>query len=259
MSEVDVNSGTLREAGGMLSDFHDEVLERNNTNLLHGTGDHMAISTGGFYPGALAQQYLSKHPPDAYKLLTELSGDLLALSSALHIVADVYETADHEQAMEFAFLNPEAGTPSGLPPDVRTEYTVGGAPKEGDGTPESLSTGGEVPEGGSVQHSYHDGSSTVTTVIRDADGKIVSRKLHTFTENGGYRTRYYDGEYHLLREEHKDVSSEGNTSYYTDVYDRNGNSERRDEMSFGSQPHPVAPGQPLNWMVQEQLDKIDGD
>ena len=135
MSEVDVNSGTLREAGGMLSDFHDEVLERNNTNLLHGTGHHMAISTGGFFPGARAQEHLSKHPPDAYKLLTELSGSLLALSSALYTVADVYETADHEQAMEFAFLNPDADVPAGLPPDINPKYTVGGEPKEGEEKP----------------------------------------------------------------------------------------------------------------------------
>lgn len=263
MSEVDVNAGTLREAGESLSDFQGKLFERNNAHLLHGTGDHMSISTGGFFPGTLAQTHLSKHPPDAYTLIMELGGDLLALSSALHIVADVYETADHEQAMEFAFLNPDAKVPSGLPPDINGEVTVGGTPKGGEGG-ETSAPPGQVPDGGS-RHQYlvrspdksNDGSTTWVTEIRDADGNLVSRTQHTTRPDGGYAVSYYNGDNQLLRQEHKQITSDGGTLYYTDVYDRNGNAERQDIIRFGDQPRPVAHGEALQWMVDEGIEKSD--
>ncbi len=257
MSEVDVDAETLREAGESLSEFQSELLDRNNTHLLHGIGQHMNISTGGFEPGVLAQSHLSKHPGDAYKLLTDLSGDLLALSSALHIVADVYETADHEQAMEFAFLNPDAEVPAGLPPDVNADYTVGGEPKgDGDGEAPSLSDG-EVPEGGSIRHTYHDSSSTLTTEIRDADGNLVSRKVRTMKDDGGYIISHYNSSNELVRRDYKSILSTGSTYYYSDVYDSNGNSERRDWVWFGQQNSPVPPGQALEWMTAEGLEMAE--
>lgn len=241
MSTVDVTPEKLREAGkktvsaaeplGTIQPVPTQAVDGETVNI-GGAGDLLSadgrnqISTARFPPGQLAQQALAGVISRFVPVPVEITNNARALSSALHIVADVYTTADHENAMEFAFVNPEAERPAGLPYYVNPKQTF-----------ESMRKKAEKDQrnGGSNRQPVKDsgaprGTRTEERRVRmwGVDG-IATRQDTIYYNEKGERTRIERVDYEL----------DGGARFYSLTRQKDGDWTRSEEFYVGGQP-PVA-------------------
>jgi hypothetical protein len=182
MPNLDVSPGTLRDAGANLSDGG-EQMQHSNAQVLGGVDGHTEISTGGFPMGVRAQMALGSRAVAAFGQSQVITSDFRALSSALHILADVYETADHEEAIKFAFVDPSADVPRGLPGYVDPEETAGGAAPAGGAVVASDSRSATSVIAGPPDRAT---SSDVVTAYHDRDGGVTSASHHLTHPDGSH-------------------------------------------------------------------------
>ena len=260
MSTVDVSPESLREAGRQTveaaaplgsiapsSSVHVNPLTgtaqpvaNGETVNVAGIGSgmpgegHTAISTAGFPPGAQAQQALQGAIQRFATVPTDTVANCLALSSALHVVADVYTTADHENAMKFAFLEPGAKKPEGLPFYVDPKRTIrdpGGESENGRQTGE-----GKAPAGTDRKGSGDGG--------RSAGPRTEQRSIRAYGVGGRSRrdeTRHYDKDGNLVRVDVAEHDTDGAARYYSLTQNENGGWEPSKEFSVPPQPGPGDP------------------
>jgi hypothetical protein len=270
MATINVSPEGLREAGGGLNATREELVTEGNAHMLHGVGDNQHISTGGFGPGVWAQEMLTRHYGRAQEVFNTINNNIIALSSAVHIVADLFESTDQDHALEFAFLNPDAAVPGGLPPYIDPEVTS--AQLRAQAELEAAANGGELPEGYRSETgplypgAYYGSAMPMVTRIYDDKGNLVGRMVVTNYSDGRKVTQTYDGEgtiigtreytpadehtresvtrtyggeaapENLLRSEHQAVHPDGTTEYYTRVYQDDAPPEYTDEMTVDPEP-----------------------
>jgi hypothetical protein len=272
MATINVSPEGLREAGGELNGVREELVTEGNAHMLHGVGDNQHISTGGFAPGVWAQEMLSRHYDRAQEVFGTVNNNIIALSSAVHIVADLFEGTDQQHALEFAFLNPNVDTPSGLPPYIRPD--VNSTQMRQQAELEAALNGGELPEGfrtvtrplyPNLMHEYGSEMPQVTEIFDD-NGNLVGQMIITNYSDGRKVTQTYDGEgtnigtqeytpadeytrqsvtrtysgdatpENLVRSEHQAVNPDGSTQYYTKVYEDGQPPEYTNEMTVDPEP-----------------------
>jgi hypothetical protein len=275
MPTINVDPDGLRKAGGNLNEARETLLTESNAHLLNGVGGDRHISTGGFAWGNYAQKLLGERYETAQQVLNDANQNLIALSSALYIVADVFETTDQDEALEFAFLNPDADIPAGLPSYIDPEVTSvqmreqaelqatlngGGMPagytrRERNTSPyskviEILDENGKVV--GSMQMNWYGGKTTTYTY--DANEKLVGTRVE-LTQGNDTIVQTYSGDdtpENLTREQHQVTGDDGSTQYYTNEYDGDDEPERTDEFNVGPQSDGSTQGENLVRTIDEQ-------
>jgi hypothetical protein len=228
MTNVDVDPGTLRAAGENLTDARERLVDDVGLvpDRLGGYGEHTRVSTGGFEMGEQCQMRMDGHRRLAAEVYRTIGQNLMALASSLHIVADVYDTADHEEAVKFAFAMPGVDVPAGLPPYIDPEKSFNDwTAQDRAGAEEAVQGDAEVASGGATQHTYtrrfHPGLDTEPLPTDEV-------------------TEHYDADGNLLKSEHHLSYPDGSDRYYTSHYDGAGDVERTDgEWEFGPQPAPA--------------------
>lgn len=165
--------------------------------MINGYGKHTParLSPQLFEPGAKAQDLVVQATSDYTAAAQALVLSCYALSSALHILADAYHAADHEDALKFAFLEPGAARPAGLSPFIDESQTI--LAQSGSGQKPSGGAGGRGDEAGEAApqtHTYYLGHGAgrrqvTRTDYFDSDGNLL---------RSSYVTTYADGrvEYH---------------------------------------------------------------
>lgn len=241
MTTIRVDADTLRAGGEKLTEQREALAREGNVHLLHGHGDHMHLSTGGFYPGVMAQQYLTHNYNRTPALFQAIGMDLTGLASGLHVVADLFETTDHAQAVEFAYANPEAGVPTALPwyldpkstlqQPANAEETAAGEPAASEGP-----DGAGTAEGGFTQRqTYLPGGPGVpprwATEIVNSDGEVVRTEYRVVYPGGGYL-------------------------YYTEEPSQDG-PVRTIDFYVPPQTQPVAPLAVQEWILADQQEDLD--
>lgn len=233
MGQVDVfTDEQLRTNAGQVAD-QSTNLQDFNVQLLGGTGDHTRLSTTGFPPGQAADLALAQHIGRAAQAFAAMTWNLWALSSALHIVADVYETADHEDALNFAFMDPDAATPAGLPWYLNPADPLVKLGGKGD---REAGNGAGTDGGGERMYRLDDPRL----------GRQPGDPRHFVTER-------YDTDGNVVSRRHEVSYPDGRTHYYTEVPRDGGTFEKTDRFHVGPQPAPV----PLEEWMRRQQDKLD--
>lgn len=277
MATIDVSPDGLREAGNTLDQARETLVTNGNVHLLHGIGDDQHISTGGFPPGAFAQEQLSQLYGQAQEAFNNIFNNFIAISSGLYLVADLFNRTDQDQALKFAFLDPDTAVPDWLPVGVDPKVTSQQMREETEA--KQALNGGALPDGwtrreretspytrvtelldenGKVVGSIH--TTTVagrqTVAYYNGDNQVVSTRVETKDGNGGYLVQTYDGraaEENLVRAQHKVVDSDGFTRYHTDVYDETGElAETTDQVVIAPEPQAALPGEDLSRTIEEQ-------
>lgn len=274
MPTIDVSPEGLREAGGSLNRAREELVTEGNAHLLHGVGDDQHISTAGFSPGVWAQEMLTRHYNRAQEVFGTINNNFIAISSGVHIVADLFETTDQEGALEFAFLNPDAEVPAGLPPYI--DPTMTSVQLRARAEAEAALNGGGLPDGwtrrerttspyssvveivdgnGNVVASMHQGyyGGQTTTRTYDRDNNLIGTRVESYRD-GHETVSVYRGEptpENLTREQHQVRNPDGSTEYYTNVVNPDGERERTDEMTIDPEPAGALPGDQLRRELDE--------
>jgi hypothetical protein len=275
VATIDVDPEGLRTAGGDMNESRAQLVDGSNAHLLHGVGDDRQISTAGYWPGVWAQQSLTERYNEAQEAFHNINNNFMALSSALYIVADVFETSDLDSALEFAFLNPEAGIPAGLPAYIDPKVTSVQMRQQAE--VEAAVNGGGMPPGwtrrervtspysktieivdanGNVVGSQY--MSTVggqtTTWTYDKNNKVIGTRVEQTTDNGT-TVRTYAGDNtpeNLTREQYQVRNPDGSTRYYTDIHNSDGTTERTDDVTVAPESPGALPGEGLTREVDEQ-------
>ena len=104
-------------------------------------------------PAPRLRTWWSRRRPDYTAAAQALVLSCYALSSALHILADAYHAADHEDALKFAFLEPGAARPAGLSPFIDESQTI--LAQSGSGQKPSGGAGGRGDEAGEAAPQTH--------------------------------------------------------------------------------------------------------
>ncbi|QSB15320.1 hypothetical protein JQS43_02855 [Natronosporangium hydrolyticum] len=235
---LDVTPDSLRTTASAFIDAGGEVMgaaamggDGGGANII-GQGEHTSqhLSTQMFEPGAQAQQFVSDKLGQYGQAAAQMLGNCFALASALSIVADAYDTTDHAEALQFAFLQTD-DRPAGLPSHIDGENTVFDDPPVAQDAP--------APD---VLTDSDGGYSTETT---QNDSPAPGVRSHTETV-----TR--DEEGNLVRVEHQVEHHDGTTSYHTDRYNKDGTAfERSDGWTMDS---PQAPAPPPMAALEADID-----
>lgn len=232
MPTVAVTPSSLREAAEDLVVTRTEDLDGSrNLDVLHGYEDDQYISTGGFPMGVKCQDRLTALFGQACQAYGRVYQDLFGLASALYIVADLFGSADADQAalLEFAFAASGAKVPAGLPEWIDPEQTGHELAREMRRQHQldmALNEDGVLPAGWSEEtFPLYPGSAITVTEIRDADGKLVIRRQSSTSADG---TNYvvttgYDEDGNRIREQVTNRSMDGGESAVTKRYDEDGN------------------------------------
>lgn len=221
---IKVSPEGLREAGEQLYNLRTDMVSETALPKLHGFGDDQHISTGGFLMGALSQQSLGELVGQANQAFSRIHQDLLGLCSAVYIVADLYHSTDHEEAMKFAFDLPGATTPANLPSHIDPTRTSRELRKEM--MAEAAAAGdGPLPPGWEEKTqtiTIGTGTLTITTIYDEDGNKIVSRSRHVFGDGTeSTTTRRYDADGNDLGYSTYRTQEDG--SHETVSYDENNN------------------------------------
>lgn len=175
--------------------------------LIDGYGDHRPylLSPQLFEPGAraqsLVQEATSRYGTAASALLTSCYG----ISSALHILADAYYAADHEDALAFAFLEPGAALPAGLSPQVDPTMTVGQMLRQHAGDSDQAAPTGNYPGDGAGDNLRTDTFYT---------GRIDAEPGSATSWRQVERTARLDEDGNVLWTTYKVTYGDGRTFYY---------------------------------------------
>lgn len=239
MSTVDVSPDSLRTAGNDLVEAREDMVDSEYFTQLDGMGDHTNLSPGMFTAGAAAQMRLQAHNIRMKEVFATIQMNMIGLSSALHIVADVYETADHEDAFKFAFVDPDVGAPAGLPFYVDQDSSFLNPPEEDADTDD-----GENPVVIPDEASSPSFNAREYTVPGSAmyNGAPTMHYTETTSADGTRVVRV------------KEIYPDGSTNYYTNTYRDDGTVDRSDEMTFGSQRQPADWGDVADWLNAEAND-----
>jgi hypothetical protein len=248
---VNVSIEELRTAGQYLFEARETLVTDADAHLLHGVGDNVHLSTGGYSFGVACQEILTDLYGRAQHTFGNLLENLTGLSAALFVVADVYETTDLEAEFKFAFAEPGAPVPPNLPPHINPEVTAASMRKTASAQA-AAEEGGALPAGWTTRtrHPYleaglgHEPGLPSYRVVElyDDQGNLVSTRQEYVYPDGRELTESYDGD--------------GGTEYYTVEYeyDQNGNLTGEkvvDRATVEDQPDAVEPGQGLRWEVDE--------
>lgn len=279
MASINVDPEGLRDAGKHMNTARETLIDQSNGNLLHGVGQDQHISTAGFWPGVWAQKQLTNRYNEAQQAFLNINNNFIAISSALYIVADVFESTDQRNALEFAFLNPNAQKPSGLPAymldkdgNIRTSVEF-----RAQAQAEAALNGGGLPPGWTRRERTTSPYSTVMELV-DANGNVVaamytssylgetrvsyyrgdqlmSSRVTRTSANGSKEVTVYDAQNRPIRSMHQHTDPEsGNTTYWTNVYDPedpNKPPTREDEFTVGPETEAAQPGDDI---VRQQRD-----
>lgn len=220
---VAVSPEALRTMGGDITEARETLEDDNNGNLLGGVGDHRQVSEGSFPPGLQAQSHLTGHVSGIDKALATIQTKMVGLCSAALILADVYDSADHEEALRFAFAEPGVEAPGGLPMGVdpdssflqqqQEEHGEAGDDEETDAT--------ELGDAGQLDP----GDDNIETRGATGEERAPGALQHLVTER-------YDDDGNLEWEQHKVTTVDG-VEYYTEDHRPDGSVERTNEIEFG--------------------------
>jgi YD repeat-containing protein len=221
---IQVSPDGLREAGERLYNLRVDMVSNTALPKLHGYGEDQHISTGGFRMGANCQEHLGGLVNQANQAFIRVHQDLTGLCSALYIVADLYHSTDHEEAMKFAFDLPGATVPANLPSHIDPNRTSREL-REQMQAEAALAGGGPLPPGWTEKVTTVNiatGTLTITTIYDQDGNKIVSRSRHVFGDGTeSTTTRRYDADGnetgHMVYRTQPDGSNESIS------YDENGN------------------------------------
>lgn len=275
MPTINVDPNGLREAGGNLNEGRETMVTESNAHLLHGVGDDRHISTAGFAWGNEAQRLLTERYNWAQEAFNNINQNFIALSSALHIVADVFDSTEQDNALEFAFLNPDAEVPANLGPNIDKDVTSVQLQEQAE--VDAALAGGGMPAGWERRERHTSPYSKVIEIV-DADGKVVGAmhvnwyggKTTTYsydanenlvgtrveeTQGNDTVVRTYSGDdtpENLVREEHQVNHDDGSTEYYTDVYNGEDEPTRTNEFEVGPQSDGALQGEDLTRQIDEQ-------
>jgi uncharacterized protein YukE len=278
MASINVDPEGLRDAGERMNKARETLIDQSNGNLLHGVGQDQHISTAGFWPGVWAQKQLTNRYNEAQQAFLNINNNFIAISSALYIVADVFQSTDQRDALEFAFLNPNAQRPSGLPAymldqdgNIRTSVEF-----RAQAEAEVALNGGGLPPGWTRRDRTTSPYSKVTELV-DANGNVVaamytssylgetrvsyyrgdqlmSSRVTRTSANGTKEVTVYDGQNRRIRSMHEIQQENGSTTYYTNVYDPehpDRDPNREDEITVGPETEGAQPGDDI---VRQQRD-----
>lgn len=204
---VEVTPDDLRDAGTEIAGVREGIgdnasfKELTMAGMMPAAVNDTGRLSGGFFDASLAADHHVQRLNEALgTALTRVDQQLLALSSALHIVADVYHSADLENALEFAWNQPGGTAPAGLPAYVDPDNVVSLDPDQ-NSFEEADAAGQDAGAGGGSQapapHTYHPGwdRNRIVTEYYDADG-AVTHQVHRIPHPDGSVTleTWEDGE-----------------------------------------------------------------
>lgn len=260
MSGVQAETELLRKAGRDTVAAAEELVSirtdpvsavDGETVNLSGAGDPLSvdgrtqISTGGFPPGNEARQALN----EVIKRFSPVRGEIIqnayALSSALHIVADLYTTTDHKNALDFAFVAPKAKTPKGLPFYINRKNTFASWRKK-------------ASKGRSTDTVETPKPRVETSRSTQQEPRIVKRRIPMRGEGGiarRYETIHYGENGEPTRIDIADYERDGAARFYSLTPDDDGGWKRSKEFYVGPQP-PVADLNQINRVRNEELKKM---
>ncbi|MBK1783470.1 hypothetical protein [Prauserella cavernicola] len=203
MSNLDADLGSFRTFGENVASLREGLQDHLSAEgaLLQGGAQNNQFSTGFFPPGREAESVAQWSAEEAQLFLADAMQNLTVLSSAAHIIADLYGSGDDMGAVnlntiQFAFDSPGASRPAGLSPhvdgttveDLYDQPASGGgaAPSSAPGSdsgsapePEQYTTHQTHPHAG-LTHTQH------VTEVRDENGDLVRRTInHEFHHSDG--------------------------------------------------------------------------
>lgn len=229
--------------------------EATDSVKLNGYGDHTAssISTQMFEPGEHAKLLLQQALDAHLQAVNALQVNCRALASALHILADVFTSADHEDALRFAFMEPGATAPPGLPSYVDPDESVwqqwDEAQQDAD-DPDDIDEDNPFRDLLLEQNGNPNESRVGDSYWVDMPPDRGGRYLVT-------RERIYDGDGNLLSTRYTCHYPDGSTYYYR----RDAEGEIIDDFYVPTQPkaQPIgAAGEQERERAEELLEQIEG-
>ncbi|MCI2421214.1 hypothetical protein MOQ72_27605 [Saccharopolyspora sp. K220] len=143
--------------------------------LVNGGGDDISISTGGFPEGTRAQTLVGRNGQEMMMFLQAVRQNHLAISSAAHTCADMYEGTDGSNAVrlagvEWAFALPGAQRPAEAPAYLK-ETLADGLKNAGGPGPVGAEKLVETNHfSGGVAYKYEAPDGSVRTVVRTPEG-----------------------------------------------------------------------------------------
>ena len=231
MGEVNVTPDDLREAGESIVGVRDDMAESPGLKALqengmqhYGMNNAGRLSGGFFYASLGADELVYQRNQEMFLATADINQSLNSLAAALHIVADVYESSDLKNAVDFAFVAsdvvPEGLADYRLKDDGRSvwDMSFSGMREEAAREDEASTNNGETPPGGN----------------QTANGTQPAERREPFAYrpdgSGGEPvrgTRYYDANGNLTRTEYVDYHDDGGRTVTTYV-----NGEKTDEVTY---------------------------
>jgi hypothetical protein len=210
MSEVKVTPSDLRDAGEEMVGVREGLDDSPGFKTVQQDGvQHYAANdagrlSGGFFRmSLLADEFVWQRNMEMLMARGDVTQSLNALSSALHILADVYESADLENAVAFAFGASET-VPAGLPAYVDPNRTWSSLAEQAEREQEQRRQNGQDPGTGGPGGDGEPGGRSEPFVVR-ADGESLSG------------TRFYDEKGNLIRTEYYTYHDDGTRTVTTYV------------------------------------------
>lgn len=215
MSEVNVTPEDLHAAGESITGVREDMADSPGLNAVqedgsqhYMTNDTGRLSGGYFKMSLMADELMFQRNAELQLARADIVNNLMALSSAVHIAADVYTAGDLENAIEFAFVASDV-PPEGLPAYIKPDQTLGqlredaqqeaaDGGRDGDGPGGNESGSGDdqpaerrVP----IQTGGYGNGSSVGYLIYDSDDKLLRTEYIEYHANGSQTvTTYVDGE-----------------------------------------------------------------
>lgn len=148
---------------------------------LHGGGEDVALSTGGFPEGQHCDRLNSRNASEMTTFLHDLATNFRAIPSASYILADLYETADGDSgasldAVGWAFGRAGVDKPANLPGYIDGDKTIASESKG----PEAGTVESEVL----ISSSTHSGATVATYRTADGGTRTVITTPRGVTETG---------------------------------------------------------------------------
>jgi hypothetical protein len=233
MGEVNVTPDDLRDAGESIVGVREGMAESPGLKALrekgmqhYGMDDAGRLSGGFFYASLGADELVYQRNQEMFLARADIEQSLNALASALHIVADVYESSDLENAVAFGFAASNV-VPEGLA-DYRLEegnrsvwdLTLSGMRDQAERDAEARTDNGETPPGGNQPGN---GGATQPTERREP----FAIRPDGYGSDPVIGTRYYDANGNLIRTEYVDYHDDGGRTVTTYV-----NGEKTDEVTY---------------------------
>jgi hypothetical protein len=205
--------------------------------LLHGGGEDVSLSTGGFAEGGICDQLNSRNASELSAFAPDLHTNLVALSSVMHVLADLYETTDAENtsaitgsatlgAVEWAFGDPRADKPANLPYYLQDAKTLEELAEQGKRPDTVMSDDVVIASGtftGGNYVTYQSDDGRTRTVVNTRQGRTVTGytkdgtveyEVHSGDDGDSViRKNYHDGELVSTTTRTHTVTEDGNETH----------------------------------------------